>query len=71
MEWIDEPPARSEVPMQVEVPLLETDTSTTSASRRQAMVAALEKLAAANAFSSVDPIAWQRDIRQEQQLPLR
>jgi len=38
-------------------------------SRGQKMAEALEKLAALNTFAGVDPVAWQRDIRQDRSLP--
>ncbi len=36
--------------------------------RGEAMAAALEKLSRVNAFQGIDPVAWQRDIRQDKSL---
>jgi hypothetical protein len=35
------------------------------------MAAALEKLAQINAFHGVDPVNWQREMRQDKPLPGR
>ncbi len=35
------------------------------------MAAALEKLAKAKAFAGINPVAWQRDVRQDRELPGR
>jgi hypothetical protein len=35
------------------------------------MAAVLEKLALAQAFAGIDPVAWQRDVRQDRELPGR
>jgi hypothetical protein len=35
------------------------------------MAAALEKLSQAQAFAGIDPVVWQRDVRQDRELPDR
>ncbi len=37
----------------------------------QRMAAALEKIAAANMLAEIDPVAWERDLRQDRSLPGR
>ena len=43
----------------------------TSSDRGKAMAAALAKVAEGRNFNDVDPIAWQREIRQDRPLPER
>jgi len=59
--WLDTPP---DLPAETEI-YVTIASLTSKASRGQAMAAALEKLAQLNAFEGVDPIAWQREIRQD------
>lgn len=35
------------------------------------MAAVLENLAQAKAFSGVDPVIWQQEVRQEREIPKR
>ena len=39
--------------------------------RGQRMAEILEKLARSQAFAGIDPVAWQRDVRQDRELPGR
>jgi hypothetical protein len=43
----------------------------TSSDRGRAMAAALAKVAEGRTFNKIDPVVWQRDIRQERVLPKR
>ncbi len=66
---------RSDRPVQVLVTILEEQLEeqpiTETNGRGQRMAAALEKLSQAQAFAGIDPVVWQRDVRQDRQLPLR
>lgn len=72
IEWEDQSPARSEKPLAVEVTVLEPVDSPTSESRKAA-AEALERLAKrGTAFAEIeDPVAWQREIRNDRPLPGR
>ena len=39
--------------------------------RGQRMAAVLEKLAQAQAFAGIDPVVWQRSLREDRELPGR
>jgi len=66
---------RSDRPVQVLVTILEEQLEeqpiAETNGRGQRMAAALEKLSQAQAFAGIDPVVWQRDVRQDRQLPLR
>ena len=51
--------------------LLEGESISEMKGRGQQMAAVLEKLAQAQAFAGIDPVAWQRDLRQDRELPGR
>lgn len=71
IKWQDDAPP-STGPVRVHVTLLEPVSPTDAADRRRAMIAALEALAARNPFKDIDdPVAWQREIRQDRPLPGR
>ena len=63
--WLDPPP---NLPENAEVSVTVTQSPHRTRSRGDAMAAALEKLAQRNAFKGIDPIAWQREIRQDKPL---
>lgn len=65
--WIDTPP---DLPPETEIFVTFAQPGA-KASRGQAMASALEKLAQLNAFEGVDPIAWQRETRQDRSMPGR
>lgn len=69
LEWLDETPETSDRPLEVRVTILESDAGREKVSSGRKMASALEKLAALNTFAGVDPVAWQRDIRQDRSLP--
>ena len=73
LEWIGEAPERSEdYPITVEVTVLEKSYPAEARSRGDEMAAILEKLAESGAVSEItDPVAWQRDLRQDRPLPGR
>jgi hypothetical protein len=73
LEWIGEAPERSEdYPITVEVTVLEESQAAEARSRGDEMAAILEKLAESGAVSEItDPVAWQRDLRQDRLLPGR
>lgn len=75
LEWSGDAPERSreEQPIDVYVTILqETDASSGVAARGRSMADALEKLASINALAEIsDPSAWQREERQDRQLPDR
>lgn len=63
--WLDTPP---DLPPDTEIYVTVAQTIS-KASRGQAMAAALEKLAQLNPFGDDDPVAWQRETRQDRPLP--
>ncbi len=65
--WLDSPP---ELPADTEV-YVTPRSSSSGQSKGAAMAAALEKLAQINAFHGVDPVNWQREMRQDKPLPGR
>ncbi|MBN1935317.1 MAG: hypothetical protein JW934_11665 [Anaerolineae bacterium] len=75
LEWRG--PAPSQLapgkPVSVHVTILdESFALSVDVSRGQQMAAALEQLAAANAFAGLaDPAAWEREVRQDRALPGR
>jgi len=69
LEWLDETPPTSDRPLEVHVTILEPEPNVEKSSRSQKTAEALEKLAALNTFAGVDPVAWQRDVRQDRSLP--
>jgi predicted HAD superfamily phosphohydrolase YqeG len=70
LEWTDVVPSHLASEQPVEVTIL--DEPDRIADRRRRMAEALEKLAAADAFSGIsDPSEWQREIRKDRPLPGR
>ncbi|HEY9608269.1 hypothetical protein [Allocoleopsis sp.] len=57
--------------VQVLVTLLDEEPFAVTQGRGRQMADVLEKLAQARAFSGVDPSRWQREIRQDRELPER
>ncbi len=74
LEWLADKPQNlaSERAIPVFVTILEEATPMLIAERGLRMAAALEQLAQMQtAFVALDPIAWERGVRQERQLPDR
>jgi hypothetical protein len=73
LEWSEEVQrlSRDDGGVQVLVTILEEEPMQQKNGRGQRMAAVLEKLAQAQAFAGIDPVAWQRDIRQDRELPGR
>lgn len=72
LEWVDEAPEQGERPIEVHVTLLEEESRLDIAERGNKMAEVLEKLAAGNTFAEVsNPVAWQREVRQDRALPDR
>ena len=70
LEWTDRVPSGLAREQPVEVTIL--DEPDRIADRGRRMAEALEKLAAADAFSEIsDPVEWQREIRKDRPLPGR
>jgi len=71
LEWIGEAPERSDdYPITVEVTVLEESYPAEARSCGDEMAAILEKLSESEAVSDItDPVAWQRDLRQDRPLP--
>ena len=67
--WLDAPPQLPE-DAEVHITVLHPEANPPT-DRGTAMAAALEKLADNNAFAGVDPVAWQREVRQDRPLPGR
>lgn len=57
--------------VQVLVTLLDEEPIIPSQGRGRQMAVILEKLAQAQAFSGVDPLVWQRELRRDRELPGR
>ena len=73
LEWLDDAPKTSDLPWQVCVTLLEEEleenTEISKRSRGREMAEILAKLARIHAVDSIiDPVAWQREIRQDRLL---
>ena len=69
--WIDQPPSPIKE-VEAHITLLRKVADMSKAERGRAMASALIQLAKANIFAEiVDPIAWQREIRQDRDLPNR
>jgi hypothetical protein len=69
--WVDKPP-RQIKGVEVRITLLRKTASASKTERGQAMALALAGLAKANALTSIaDPVVWQREIRQDRDLPNR
>lgn len=72
LEWTNDVPQQSDRPLKVYVTLLEEKSSISADIRRKKIVEILEKLAASQTFAEVtDPVAWQREMRQDRPLPGR
>jgi len=72
LEWSNDAPNQSERPVKVYVTFFEEDSSLNTNIRRQKIGEILQKLAATNALASVsNPVEWQRELRQDRQLPNR
>lgn len=71
VDWIDPPPQRG-AETEVQITLLQPESDEERRARGQRAAAALERLAAAGAFDGIeDPVAWQRETRQDRVLPGR
>ena len=69
IEWIDGPPAPVR-PTPVHITLLEDETAEPVEQRGREMARALEALAQAGGLSTIsNPVAWQRELRQDRALP--
>jgi hypothetical protein len=71
VEWLGEAPeSQTDAPLRVQVTIVEPVAE--GPARGPAMAAILEKLAARGTFAAIpDPVAWQREIRQDRALPGR
>jgi hypothetical protein len=69
LKWTDEIPETGENSLLVHVTLLEEDATANSSSRGQQMAEILSQLAAINTFAEINPVNWQREIRQDRPLP--
>jgi hypothetical protein len=71
LEWSGDAPPNAGAPVRVYVTLVEPVPSPPT-DQGARMAAALEKLAALNAFADItDPVAWQREQRKDRDLPGR
>lgn len=71
VEWIDTPPP-PEQPVAVHVTLLQEEAAGPPRARGREMASALEALARAGGLTGIpDPVAWQREVRQDSALPDR
>lgn len=68
IEWIDEAPQLGDQSIAVHITVLEENLGSDSATRGQRMAEVLEKLAANRAFSKVDPVVWQREVRHDRSM---
>lgn len=65
IEWLDEGPELGSEPIPVHITVLEKDTGLNAATRGQKMAEVLEKLSASRTFPNIDPVSWQREIRED------
>ena len=72
LEWANEVPRQGDRPIRVYVTLEEERSTLSAELRRQRIVEILEKIAANNVFADIiDPVEWQRELRQDRPLPGR
>jgi hypothetical protein len=72
LEWVESEPTDLDAEQPVEVTILPTVGESDVNTQGKRMARALERLAAANAFSHIqDPGEWQREIRKDRPLPGR
>jgi hypothetical protein len=73
LEWLGEAPEpQTDAPLRVHVTVLEQEPLAAGQARGHAMAALLEKLAERRTFSAItDPGRWQRELRQDRELPGR
>ncbi len=73
LEWLGEAPeSGTDSPLSVQVTIVEQEPLSEEQARGQAMAALLEKLADRGTFSDlIDPVRWQRELRQDRVLPGR
>ncbi len=72
LEWLDEVPQQTELPIHVYVTLLESTPVSETKTKGQAMAEILTRLAEINALAEVtDPVAWQREVRWDRSVPNR
>lgn len=72
LEWSNDAPNQSDRPVKVYVTFLEENSSLNTDIRRQKIGEVLQKLSATNTLASVsNPVEWQRELRQDRQLPNR
>lgn len=72
LEWANEVPRQGDRPVRVYVTLEEERSTLSAELRRQRIVEILEKIAASNVFADIiDPVEWQRELRQDRPLPGR
>lgn len=71
VEWIDGPPQQS-TPVEIRITIVEGEASEAKPDRGQEMADVLAKLARRHTFSAIsDPVAWQREQRQDRTLAHR
>ena len=72
VEWVDARPD-PDTPADVEITVLQPESEAERRARGARMARALERVGQANGALSriIDPVAWQRDIRQDRPLPGR
>ncbi len=73
LEWLGETPeSQTDAPLRVHVTVLEPEPPVEMLARGHAMAAVLEQLATRRTFAAItDPVRWQRELRQERNLPGR
>lgn len=71
LEWIDEKPEFGDRTIQVQVTLLENETDLEAKARGRKMAEILENLSMIQSMPNLDPVLWQREIRQDRSLPGR
>ena len=71
VEWLERPPKRSGA-VQVHITILEDSVSRSTAGRGRLMADVLAELARRGTFAeSLDPVVWQREVRNDRALPDR
>ena len=72
IEWANDAGPKSDLPISVEVTVVDSQNSVDQSERGRKMASVLERLAAAGAFDTIaDPLAWQREQRTDRELPGR
>ena len=71
VEWLEQPPQQADA-RQVRITVLDESAQESPSDRGRTMAGVLAEIAERGTFATIsDPVAWQRDLRAERDLPDR